>query len=119
MFLAESVGLFNPSPPEARLEQRLEATFGIIHSGGPPVRVVLRFSGAEVSQYVLEKTWLTEKRKTIRRDGSVERQFEATALEDVASWIRSFGAAVEVLEPGLTPAAPPEFGRWAMDNRYC
>jgi predicted DNA-binding transcriptional regulator YafY len=89
---------FQP-PPEARLEQRFQSSFGVFHRDGPPVRVVVRFTGADVTQYVLEKTWPTEKRKTKRRDGSVELQLEVTALEEVASWIRSFGAAAEVLEP--------------------
>ena len=87
------------TPPEADLEQRFQSTFGVFHRDGPPVRVVVQFTGAEVTQYVLEKHWPTEKRKTKRRDGSVELQLEVTALEEVASWIRSFGAAVEVLEP--------------------
>ena len=86
-------------PVEARLEQRLETTFGVFHRDGPPVRVVVRFTGAEVTQYVLEKSWPTENRKTRRRDGSVELHLEVTALEEVTSWIRSFGAAAEVLEP--------------------
>lgn len=87
------------TPREANLDGRLETAFGVFHRDGPPRRVVVRFTGAEATQYVLEKTWPTERKKTRTRDGSVQLELEVTACEEVASWVRSFGAAAEVLEP--------------------
>jgi predicted DNA-binding transcriptional regulator YafY len=85
-------------PADFNLQNYLKSSLGIFHSDGPPQRVVIRFA-PEVSQYVQEHHWHMSQKLTRLADGSVRAEFELTALEELQSWVLSFGAKAEVEEP--------------------
>ena len=86
-------------PDGVDIARDLKSSFGLFRGDGPPKKVLLRFTGAEVTQYVIEKNWPTEVQKARQRDGSVLLELSVTAMEEVQSWTQSFGPSVEVLEP--------------------
>ena len=73
-------------------------TLGIFHTDGPPQRVVIHFA-PEVARYVQEHHWHESQRLTRRSDGSLQAEFELSSLQEVQSWVLSFGAKAVVEEP--------------------
>lgn len=75
------------------LDRRL---FGIF--AGPPVPVRVRFS-PEVAYAVRERQFHPTQTLTERQDGSVELRMTAGGLEEIASWVLSWGRYATVLAP--------------------
>lgn len=86
-------------PADFNLRDYLQHSLGIFHEDGPPQRVVIRFT-PEVAQYVAEHRWHASQTLTRQKDDSLLAEFELTSLEEVKSWVLSFGAKAIVEEPG-------------------
>jgi predicted DNA-binding transcriptional regulator YafY len=95
---AEAQGLPFERPADFDLAEHLHRAFGIYEQPGPPITVRIRFSPA-VARYVEESHWHPTQRLDRTPDGHLLVEFEVTALAEVQSWVLSFGAKVEVLEP--------------------
>ncbi|MCA9117605.1 MAG: YafY family transcriptional regulator [Planctomycetaceae bacterium] len=85
-------------PADFNLQEHLTDAFGIFRGQGEPVEVRIRFA-AQVARYVEESRWHASQQLTTGRDGSVTATFTLDALEEVQSWVLSFGHLAEVLEP--------------------
>jgi predicted DNA-binding transcriptional regulator YafY len=71
------------------------SSFGVIHE--PPVRVRILFD-PRWADWVAERTWHPTQ-KLERRGRSLELTMEVGGAAEVRSWVLSFGAGAEVLEP--------------------
>jgi proteasome accessory factor B len=80
------------------LQQHLTTTFGIYHGGGKPFHIRIRFA-PEAARYVEEHRWHASQKLTRQTDGSVVLELELSRLEEVKSWVLSFGAKAMVEEP--------------------
>ena len=80
------------------MKTHLDGSFGVWHEEGEPVRVIIRFASA-VARYVDEHQWPGCKRKTRTPDGGRLCEFQLTSLQEIKSWILSFGSKAVVLEP--------------------
>ncbi|MEZ6066492.1 MAG: WYL domain-containing protein [Planctomycetaceae bacterium] len=85
-------------PDDFDLRDFLANSLGVFHTDGPPRRVVIRFS-REVAQYVTEHRWHASQELTHLKDGSLRAEFDLSSLEEVKSWVLSFGAKAVVEEP--------------------
>lgn len=85
-------------PADFDLQHFLRNSLGVFHQDGPTRRVVIRFA-AEVARYVQEHHWHASQCLTREQDGSVRLEMELSSLEEVKSWVLSFGANAVVLEP--------------------
>lgn len=85
-------------PADFSLDAYLQHALGVFHSDGPPQRVVVRFA-AEVAHYVQEHHWHDSQRLTRLGDGSVRAEFELSSLEELKSWVLSFGSRAVVEAP--------------------
>jgi predicted DNA-binding transcriptional regulator YafY len=72
------------------------ASFGVVAE--PAVRVRIRFEGA-AANYVEERTWHPSQKLARDTLGRLELAMEVGGTEELRSWILSFGAGAEVLEP--------------------
>jgi predicted DNA-binding transcriptional regulator YafY len=70
--------------------------FGVIHE--PPVLVRIRFD-KRWADWVAERTWHATQKLERRAAGALELTMEAGGAADVRTWVLSFGAGAEVLEP--------------------
>ena len=77
----------------AELEQRL---FGLMDE--PPQEIRIRF-GREVAYLLKERQWHPTQRLTPGKDGSVVLMMRSGGLEEIASWVLSWGAQAHVLGP--------------------
>jgi predicted DNA-binding transcriptional regulator YafY len=71
------------------------AAFGVVHE--PPMRVRILFD-PRWADWVAERTWHATQ-KLERRGRSLELTMEVGGAAEVRSWVLSFGAGAEVLEP--------------------
>lgn len=85
-------------PADFDLQHFLRNSLGVFHEDGPTRRVVIRFA-AEVARYVEEHHWHASQRLTREGDGCLRLELELSSLEEVKSWVLSFGANAVVLEP--------------------
>lgn len=85
-------------PDDFDLQQHFADSFGIFHGNGQPTRVRIHFA-AEVARYVEESNWHPSQSLTHHRDGSLLFEVRLSSLEEVKSWVLSFGRHAEVLEP--------------------
>lgn len=83
-------------PEDFRLEDYVGGGFGVI--GGKPERVRIWFA-PDIAGYIKEKTWHESQQITPQRDGSVIFAAEVALTPELTSWIMSWGAKAEVLEP--------------------
>jgi len=72
------------------------SAFGVISEPARPVRI--RF-GPEWASHVQERTWHPTQRWKRLAGGAVELSMEVGGLAELQSWVLSFGAGAEVLEP--------------------
>jgi predicted DNA-binding transcriptional regulator YafY len=91
-------------PADFNLQTYLQDALGVFHSDGPAQRVVIRFA-PEVARYVEEHHWHTSQRLMRQSDGSLLAELELAALEEVKSWVLSFGSKAVVEEPEELRAA--------------
>ena len=80
------------------LDAELSKGFGIFHSDGTPENVLIRFS-PQVARFVQESQWHPSQTNRVQNDGGLVVEFEVSGLEELKSWVLSFGSAAEVLEP--------------------
>jgi len=85
-------------PSDFDAKTYLAAAFGVYVQDGDPVRVKVRFAPA-VARYVLESKWHPSQKLTSQRDGSLVADFELSSIEELKSWVLSFGSKAVVLEP--------------------
>jgi predicted DNA-binding transcriptional regulator YafY len=78
------------------------SSFGVIAE--PATRVVIRFA-ARWATYVEEHTWHPSQELQPGKDGELELAMEVGDTADLRSWILSFGAGAEVIEPAELRAA--------------
>jgi predicted DNA-binding transcriptional regulator YafY len=72
------------------------SSFGVIAEPATKVRIAFT---PEWAPHVREREWHASQRLEDRADGGVDLMLEVGATADLASWILSFGAGAEVLEP--------------------
>lgn len=85
-------------PADFDLQAYLQHTLGVFHHDGPPQRVVVRFA-PDVARYVEEHHWHDSQQLTRLKDGWLRAEFELSSLEELRSWVLSFGAKAVVEEP--------------------
>jgi proteasome accessory factor B len=83
-------------PEQYEPEAHFRSAFGLVSDTRMKVRV--RFS-PEVAHSVKERLWMPEQKVVTDREGRVTIEFEAAGEKELASWILSYGAHAEVLEP--------------------
>ena len=86
---------FEP-PDHLSVEERLSNAFGI--SSEEPMDVVVRFT-EEQAPYIRERIWHPSQELEELEDGRVVLRLRAGGFYEIKSWVLSFGAAAEVLEP--------------------
>lgn len=85
-------------PRDLDLDSHFARSFGI-YDGDEDFAVQVWIS-KDRARYVGEKTWHPSQRVTPHRDGSLTVRFRLSSAVEIKSWILSFGADAEVLEPG-------------------
>jgi predicted DNA-binding transcriptional regulator YafY len=86
-------------PSDFDIDKYFAGAFAI-YRGTIPTKVTVRFHGS-ATRYVKEKRMHPSQEIEPQDDGSVLVHFELTTLEEIRSWILSFGAAAEVIAPEL------------------
>jgi len=76
----------------------LAGSFGIFEGDGSRQNVCICFS-REVARVVAERTHHASQRLKPQSDGALLAEFELSSLEEVSSWVLSFGPHATVLEP--------------------
>ncbi len=97
-------------PPDFRLEEHFRGSFGIFHGAGPPVEIVVRFSGP-VAELIEERVW-HESQQLERRpveatlfDPAPDNAdvlvatFRLSNLVEFKRWLKGYGEFAEVLRP--------------------
>ena len=85
-------------PADFDLRDHLKDSLGIFHTAGEPKTVRIRFEAA-VAQYVQEHHWHDSQKLKPQNDGTLIMEMQLATLEEVKSWIQSFGKNAVVLEP--------------------
>jgi proteasome accessory factor B len=94
-----------PRPANFDIAAHFAGSLGIFgSSNGAPVAVRVRFS-PEVSQYVREHRRHKSQKVHAQKDGSLVAEFQLADLHEIKSWLLSFGAHAEALEPPELVAA--------------
>ncbi len=75
-----------------------EHSFGIFHGDNAPAPIRVAFH-PDVRRILEERQFHPSQRLSRRKDGRTLAEFHLSALEEFKSWILSFGALAEVLEP--------------------
>ena len=86
---------FEP-PDHLPIDERVRDAFGISYE--EPMDVAVRFA-ADQAPYVRERIWHPSQRLEELPDGRVVLRLRAGGFFEIRSWVLSFGAAAEVLEP--------------------
>ena len=86
---------FEP-PDHLSVDERLSNAFGV--SFEEPMDVVVRFT-EEQAPYIRERTWHPSQELEELDDGRVVLRLRAGGFYEIKSWVLSFGATAEVLEP--------------------
>jgi predicted DNA-binding transcriptional regulator YafY len=77
-------------------EEHFKSAFGLVSD--KPMKVRVRFS-AEIAHSVRDRIWMPGQKVKPNREGGVTMEFEAAGEMELVSWILSYGAHAEVLEP--------------------
>jgi proteasome accessory factor B len=83
-------------PADFDFEARAASAFGVVIE--PPERVRIRFA-ARRALYVREHDWHPTQRIVRLPNGDIELTMEVGPGDELASWVLSFGADAELLEP--------------------
>ena len=86
---------FDP-PDHLPIDERVRDAFGVSYE--EPMDVVVRFA-ADQAPYVRERIWHPSQKLEELPDGRVVLSLRAGGFFEIRSWVLSFGAAAEVLEP--------------------
>ena len=98
IWAAETKDLQFARPADFDPQRFLAGSFGIFQGDGRLHTVRVRFTPA-AARVLSEKTFHPTQRLTRQRDGSVIAQWELSSLEELTSWILSWGKEAEVLSP--------------------
>jgi predicted DNA-binding transcriptional regulator YafY len=88
-------------PDDFDFEARAASAFGVVIE--PPERVRIRF-GARRALYVREHDWHPSQKIVRLPNGTIELSMDVGPGDELASWVLSFGADAEVLEPAALRA---------------
>lgn len=88
-------------PDDFDFEARSASAFGVVVE--PPERVRIRFA-AQRALYVREHDWHPSQKIERLADGSIELAMDVGPGDELASWVLSFGADAELLEPAALRA---------------
>jgi proteasome accessory factor B len=88
-------------PADFDFEARAAAAFGVVIE--PPECVRIRFAPRR-ALYVREHDWHPSQKIERLADGGIELTMEVGPGDELASWVLSFGADAEVLEPAALRA---------------
>ena len=77
-------------------ESHFSTAFGLVSD--TPMKVAVRFS-PEVAPSIKERLWMPGQHLKTDREGRLTVEFEAAGEKELVSWILSYGAHAEVLEP--------------------
>lgn len=83
-------------PADFDFEARVGTAFGVVAE--PPMKVRILFD-RRWADWVAERTWHPSQQLVRRRGGALELTMEVGGAAEVRSWVLSFGAGAEVLEP--------------------
>jgi predicted DNA-binding transcriptional regulator YafY len=83
-------------PEDFRLEDYMGSGFGVI--GGRPEKIKIWFS-PDIAGYIRETTWHESQAIHQQKDGSIIFEADVAQTPELISWIMSWGARAEVLEP--------------------
>ncbi len=83
-------------PEGYKPEDHFSAAFGLVSD--TPMTVSVRFS-SEIAHSVKDRLWQPGQKVSTDREGRVTIEFEAAGEMELVSWILSYGAHAEVLEP--------------------
>jgi predicted DNA-binding transcriptional regulator YafY len=83
-------------PADFDFDAFVGSAFGVIHE--PPVVVRIRFD-KRWADWVAERTWHASQKIEPKPGGAIELTMEVGGAADVRTWVLSFGAGAEVLEP--------------------
>ncbi len=86
---------FEP-PDHLSIDERVSNAFGI--SSEEPMDVAVRFAKAQ-APYIRERIWHPSQKLEELGDGRIVLRLRAGGFYEIRSWVLSFGAAAEVLEP--------------------
>jgi len=101
-FAVDRIGALEPTTRRFRVREGFDfdayigGSFGVVAE--PALRVRIRFDGSWAN-YVEERTWHPSQTLARLPDGGLELRMEAGGSSELRSWILSFGAAAEVIEP--------------------
>ncbi len=82
--------------PDFDFDAYVGSSFGVVHE--PATKVRIRFEKAWAT-YVEERTWHPSQILARLPDGSIELAMEVGGASELRSWVLSFGAGAEVVEP--------------------
>ena len=99
------------SPDHLSVDEQVSNAFGV--SFEEPMDVVVRFA-EEQAPYIRERIWHQSQELEELEDGRVVLRLRAGGFYEIKSWVLSFGAAAEVLEPEELRAAVREEMRAAL-----
>ncbi|MCI0380209.1 MAG: WYL domain-containing protein [Gemmataceae bacterium] len=85
-------------PPDFDPRVLLSGSFGIFEGDGPSQTVRIRFS-RQAARPVSERTHHPTQHLTPQPDGTLLAEFELSSLEELTSWLLSWGQHAEVLDP--------------------
>src|SRR5690606_18534676 len=83
-------------PADFDFEARVGPAVGVVAE--PPMKVRILFD-RRWADWVAERTWHPSQQLVRRRGGALELTMEVGGAAEVRSWVLSFGAGAEVLEP--------------------
>ena len=81
---------------DLNLDTSYERLFGLIDEPAQTVRI--RFS-AEVAYLIKERRWPPSQKNAAQKDGSIVVTISAGGMDELASWVLSWGQDARVLEP--------------------
>ncbi len=106
---APTAGTFE-RPADFRLEEHFRGSFGIFHGAGPPVEIVVRFSGP-VAELIEERVW-HESQQLRRQPGEATlfdpspedadvliATFRLSNVVEFKRWLKGYGEFAEVVRP--------------------
>lgn len=104
---------FTPQP-DFDFDAYVGSSFGVVHEPATKVRIRFEKSWAP---YVSERTWHPSQSFTPLAGGRIELAMEVGGTLEIRSWVLSFGAGAEVMEPdGLRDEVARELA--AAGSRY-
>ncbi len=83
-------------PEGAKLDQAYDSLFGLIDEPAQMVRI--QFT-PNVAYLVKERRWHPSQKNEVQKDGSIIATFTAGGMDELASWVLSWGQEARVLEP--------------------